>query len=54
MKVNALKLVAVIFVVASIIALILNDFKYNNYVFVLNVIGILFFGYAILKNSKNS
>lgn len=53
MKINGLKLTAALFVFASIIALYLNDFKYNIYVFILNVIGIALFIIALIKNAAH-
>ncbi|MCB0383422.1 MAG: hypothetical protein KDD05_09035 [Psychroserpens sp.] len=52
MKVNLLKLVAALFIVASIIALYLNDFIFNTYALVLNIIGVIIFLFGILRNSK--
>jgi len=52
MKVNVLKLVAALFVVASIIALYLNDFTYNSYALVLNIIGVILFMYAVVKDTN--
>lgn len=54
MKVNVIKLIAALFVVISTVLLILNDFKYNSYVFVFNVIGIALFVYALIKDANRS
>jgi hypothetical protein len=54
MKVNVIKLIAAFFVVISTGLLVLNDFKYNSYVFVFNVIGIMLFVYALIKDAKSS
>ncbi|MFK7782135.1 hypothetical protein [Psychroserpens sp.] len=52
MKVNKLKLIAALFIIASIIALYLNNFKYNAYVLVLNISGVVLFIMALIKDAK--
>jgi len=52
MKVNVLKLLAALFIIASIIALSLNDFTFNTYALVLNIIGVILFVFGMFKDSK--
>jgi hypothetical protein len=52
MKVNVLKLLAALFIIASIIALALNDFTFNTYALVLNIIGVILFVFGMFRDSK--